>query len=323
MINLSLRNRTFSENEKWPLLYVIPDIYLRESSFDTPLSDLDVVEIAKRDYGLRIERRTVAKYRLYLTEHFGFSFGTRNKGHFVSNRKTMLRKELHGDRLPELFSNYDVPELDETMSRKALAIEKSLRMKRELRIVIPYYLTVLSKLTLKVEDVHQVTTRRREFLVTPMRLFQFNRELYLIAYCPAERQHYIFLVRSALRMTCCKTPTKPAPEFDLDKYMKGQEFIITGPIVTESKNAFKYVRGSWIDEDASQCAPVLYTQACGNKKVPHPYMYQTLADLFGLEPEIDGIYATDDGNPYLVIVFPASGMNDAIATHFDLCEIGD
>lgn len=252
MVKLQLKNKGFKPNEKWQLLYVLTEVFQEEASRDKPLLDSEVVKLVQEKYGLAIERRTVAKYRAYLTGYFGFRFYTSKKGHYIQKAPREFDGGVQSLNVPyESIEAYKTPFSGDQLEERLTVILQALRNEKELLLRIDHYLTgrcpevgERTKKAMKLEKVPPITIKPKTFIVTPLRLFRFGYPFYLFAYCGEEKRHFIFLVSSLTKIRLSKKkPLSPPLPFDFDAFIQKQDFILTGPV--DEDETFKTER---IDE---------------------------------------------------------------------------
>jgi hypothetical protein len=240
MVTLELKKAGFGKKEKWPLLYAFADIYLNVASRNQPLNDTQVVEVAKQRYGLVVERRTVRKYRDYLSSYFGLRLETKNKGHYASNPIVVERKRRpRRNTFLERFENFTADEEEkESITKKARTIVSAINAGRCLSLLIPHWIDGEYGW-----DPYPLGPKR--LVVIPLRIFQYRHEYYLLAYVPEEKSHYVFLIRNVTikRSKAPRQTEDSVLDFDLETYVKKQAFLFTGPVSESDKPT--YLEASW------------------------------------------------------------------------------
>ncbi len=316
MISLDLKNRSFAETDKWPLLYVIAEIFSEKASADNPLSDNSVVKIAQEAYGLNIERRTVAKYRGYLSKHFGFLFEEVKQGHYLSSAKAIINSSQAKNQKNDFFV-FNYLKASSFLENKINWISKALKDEKQICISIANYIVFHTKrwkesATASGKQFQPAYVESKRFDLTPMKLFQFDRILYLLAFYPLERKHYIFKVNS-LSLVSLNTPSsiRKAPFFDLDAYVAKQDYILTGPVCHSDQNVYDY--GSPISRISYNNNYCTFSHYEPEDKPSNPFALQTLRDMFG--PVVS--FSSRETPLYVVLKysFPVTGAEKSILSN--------
>lgn len=279
MINLELKSTDFKGNEKWVLLYVIADIYSNVSNKEKPLNDMEVVSFAKEKYGLDIERRTINKYRNYLSKYFGFIFATRNKGHYLINKWKLVEDQIKKNQLfLKQFTNYDVERIDCSIGKIA-KIDKAIKSKLFIEIWIDHYIHIFRR---RNKNGEIIAIRKKKFKIAPLKIFKKNNDYYLFAYYPNEDEYYLFLIKNIkIKPNCIvKEHWQKTIDIDIDNYIRKQDFLLTGPIDQYSKDYHYNEPYEWVP-DARDITLYFVCKYFAKRKFSHPFIFQSLIDLYG------------------------------------------
>ena len=303
MITLDLKEPRFGKNDKWPLLYVIADIYMNKASRTKPLKDIEVVDIAKNIYGLEIERRTIRKYRDYLEQYFGYTFKTLNKGKYVEVPWEIDIAATHEKEFLSQFKEYS-PNRGEARDivRKIGIILTAQKEKKYLNVGIENYIVFLNP---KKKDAKRIGVTKANLLIAPIEVFRYEGQHYLLSYVKDEEKYYIHLIKSLIIKPNCissETFNRHIRNVNLAEYIKKQDFIATGPINPFAKEYYFELPDAWLEDsrygyrNISLCC----FRTNQNTVFPNPYLFQSLIDLYGQRAEQ---YAVEDRNA-IGIVFP-------------------
>lgn len=277
MINLELKKRDFKGNEKWPLLYVIADIYFNCSSEDNPLLDNDLVRIAKSNYNLSIERHLIKKYRLLLSHYFGFEFSLLKKGYYISNDLKMINNGVKNNHYPSSVVNFDEFKIDDEMSLKVSIISTAIKRKRKIRFEIEYYVYFFSNYLMAKKHVEPLFCKPKTMIVSPLQIFIFSGKAYLLSFNDSENHFYINLLENVhiTKESITRYKSSDNLSFDLKKYIEKQDFIVTGPI----DESYSFKTNKYFE---SYGAEAIYITKMKNLNKPDmPSFLQSLIDLFG------------------------------------------
>lgn len=282
MVALTLSSAEFKPNDKWPLLFVIADIYSNKASPERPLTDTDVVKIAQTEYGLHVERHVVKKYREHLVRCFGFVFARRKKGHYLERMQRIIQTapaqekdiqkgiKTYGDgkqrarRENELFRKIEIANL-------------AILEHRTLEIVIPHYLHTRPY----KKGEWSISSRKTAFHITPKEVFRYQGEYFLLSYIPSEKAAFFHLIRNIEfgEISIKERVIEENPlTYDLGSYLARQDFLITGPIDFE-KDENKYYKGERSFLFYSKWGAIAIQ---GTKKdIENPFILQSVIDLYG------------------------------------------
>ena len=277
MILLDLTKAEFKAKEKWPLLYVITEIYVKNALPKKPLKDTEVVEIAKREYGLVLERRTVSRYRAYLEKHFGLSFQTDKKGHFLQNYTPSIERFLRlNPNYSDCFINYDEEEKEfEEIVKKIAIIIDAMKKGKCIKLGISFCLGP------KKDGKGSIALEEKTLLVHPQKIFRFQNQYYLLSIIKGSDQYFINLIRSCeIKRSSSKDRLFPNSSSDrfLNRYMEDQDFIFTGPAdLGEPKNKKSH---RFSTEKETMSLILRFSQSSDGK--PYPYwLPQAIIELYG------------------------------------------
>ncbi|MBR6225829.1 MAG: hypothetical protein IKM80_04175 [Bacilli bacterium] len=304
MITLDLKTNQFGKNDKWPLLYVIADIYMNKSSRAKPLKDIEVVDIAKNIYGLEIERRTIRKYRDYLEQYFGYTFKTFNKGKYVEVPWEINIAATHEKEFLSQFKEYS-PNRGEARDivRKISIILTAQKEKKYLNVGIENYIVFLNP---KDEDAKRIGIRKANLLIAPIEVFRYEGQHYLLSYVKDEERYYIHLIKSLIIKPSCissESFSRHIGHVNLAEYIKKQDFIVTGPINPFAKEYYFELPDTWLDNSMSEFR-VIQLYCCRTDQYtffPNPYLLQSLIDLYG---QLAKKYTIEEHKNAIGIIFP-------------------
>lgn len=180
MISLELSNKKFSKNDKWPLLFVIAEIIIEESNSTNTINNLKIVEVAKEKYNLKVERRTVAQYKKYLEQYFGFVFKNKGRGYYISKMPLPYHNEHQIDGI-EHFDSDDF----ETIHERVLFCNKAIKNEKYIYYWCPEYVLKSLKIV------------RRRIKLIPIRVICFGNKYFLFSYAvPFNDYFYVNLETS-------------------------------------------------------------------------------------------------------------------------------
>jgi len=84
MINLKLKSDCkFSSCSHLGIFYAVVDVYQNRGS---AVNDSEMVQILKDQYGLEVERRTIKRYRDFLSENFDINLKYFKKGYYIQTK---------------------------------------------------------------------------------------------------------------------------------------------------------------------------------------------------------------------------------------------
>lgn len=282
MINLDIKSKAFKGNEKWPLLYVIAEIYTEFCSKDSPLLDNQVISIARDRFNLLIERHLVKRYRDYLTRYFGFSFKKNGKGHYLENDVALTSNVIKKNCPLGDIINYDVVTVNDTLTKKASLILSAIKNNKQIRFTVKNCICFVSDyLQAKKREYYgkPVAVKEGHLTVTPIKVFIHSTKMYLLSFNDVDSLFYINLLETMILRNDSITKIEAKKvSFDLDDYVSKQDFIVTGPV--DTKHAFKY---------SFKCVPEPYGFSnievfyCKRKEKNPSFKYflQTIIDLYG------------------------------------------
>lgn len=277
MINLDLKRKDFKGNEKWPLLYVIADIYFNFSSEDTPLLDSDLVCIAKDNYNLSIERHLVKRYRSFLSHYFGFIFSQIKKGYYITNDLKITRSGIKKDFYPNSVINFDEYKMDDELSQKISIISTAIKRKRKIRFETENYVYFTSDYLMAKKHLEPLVIKAKTFIVTALRIFILSNKTYMLSFNDNDSHFYIHLLNSIkiAKESITKYKSNEDIDFNLKEYIEKQDFIVTGPI--DENYAFK--KNKFFDPNGGEA--IYITKMKGLNQPDMPSFLQSLIDLYG------------------------------------------
>ena len=278
MVTLNLLSSKFGENDKWPLLYVFADIYTNRATKDKPLSDTDVVKIARNTFGLSIERRTVKKYRNYLTLYFGFDFVSEKKGHYLKNNASALIRQRRKDLsyllgIPTYGSK--TQEDIHVLVKKVSLIEEAIAKKHFISIGVPNYIAY-------ERGKEGVRIIRKTLVATPIEVFRFDREYYVFAYEKEAANCYVFLLRNVTIKRHRGDLTSSDSGLDPNAvrlYTTSHDFLLTGPVTLKETTHYSFSQRLWLSK--SRSIKLQYPTKRPIWETAHHFLLQTLLDLYG------------------------------------------
>ena len=280
MISLELKNNNFKSKDKWPLLYVVADVYLNVASEKNPITDVEMIRIIGKKYRLIVERTTIRKYREYLTDYFGFSFKTLRKGHFIVNEELLEKERILKDKIfLDKFKNYDKKEKDRSLVNKISIIQKAIKNSKYLEAGIENYIVFLTKKSKKENS--SIVLRKKMFVMAPIEIFRYENNYYLLSFHKKEKQYYIHMVRNLIinkNPITSEAFNESIIEVNLDDYVSKQDFIFTGPINPFAKENF-FDDTEWRSYSRSIGMNCIRFQE--EKEFSFPYIFQSLIDLYG------------------------------------------
>ena len=245
MISLDLIDgKKFDNKDKWPLLYLIADIFINKATEDNPITDVEVVNILKNEYGLDVERRTIKRYRDYLSEYFGFILSTRKKGHYVQPNFTdesLLNLALYlkskplknkGTFLNQLtFSNGD--SINDIINSTLVHKEKNDGINVvHIRIINKAikennYIEYIYKPSVFYNDeIKDVEFGFEKVKIIPIKLFYYDK-LYLLGYREEFKKYYIVALENILvsKKALVKVENENNFDFDLEKFLNTNPYL--------------------------------------------------------------------------------------------------
>ena len=328
MINLDLKHTDFKGNEKWPLLFVIADIYFNYSSEDNPLLDGDLVKLAKSNYNLSIERHLIKKYRGFLSHYFGFEFNRIKKGYYITNGLKMITDEIKNNNCPDSIINFDQFQRDDETNLKMSVILSAIKRKRKIRLEIDNYVNFVSDYLMFKKHLEPLIVKSKIMIVTPLQIFIFSGRAYLLSFDDDNNQLNIHLLKT-IKITKKSITKYKACEngiistFDLKKYVEKQDFIVTGPI--DENYAFKI--NKYFESYGEES--IYITKIEGLKKPDMPSFLQSIIDLYGqddilvLNPKIS-YFDKSTGQPIwdnnIEIVFGSDNRIESFFNRFKQCR---
>lgn len=245
MISLDLMNeKKFDSKDKWPLLYLIADIFINTATEDKPITDVEAVNILKNQYGLEVERRSIKRYRDYLSDYFGFVLSTRKKGHYVKPNFTdesLLNLSLYlksrplknkGTFLNQLtFSNgapvSDV--IDSTLVHKEKNDGINVVHIRIINNAIKEnkYIEYSYKPSVTYNPEFKDVEFGKEIVkIIPIKLFYYDK-LYLLGYREEYKKYYVVALENILvsKKAPAKIENKINFDFELEKFLNTNPYL--------------------------------------------------------------------------------------------------
>lgn len=216
MISLELLNKNFSKNDKWPLLFVIAEIFVEEANSSNPITNLKAVEIAEEKYNLKIERRTVAQYKKILEQYFGFVFQNKGHGYYLNKKPEALfdEKQIEGVEYYKSNGFSDV-------HRKIRLCNEAIKNEKYVKYTCPEYIFK----SLKVDE--------KRIKLIPIRVISVDSKYFLFAYAIAFKDYfYVNLDKSIINKTrdLFSSFKKKKELFAFKDYFASPCHIVTGRI---------------------------------------------------------------------------------------------
>lgn len=245
MISLDLTgSKKFDNKDKWPLLYLIADIFINIATEDKPITDVEAVNILKNQYNLDVERRTIKRYRDYLSDYFGFVLSTRKKGHYVKpdfTDESLLNLALYlksrplknkGTFFSQLtFSNGD--SINDIMDSTLVHKEKNDGINVvHIRIINKAikenkYIEYSYKPSVSYnKEFKDVEFGKEMVKIIPIKLFYYDK-LYLLGYREDFQKYYIVALEkiTVSKKALSNIEHKINFDFDLDKFLNTNPYI--------------------------------------------------------------------------------------------------
>ena len=245
MILLNLLKNDFKSNEKWPLLYVIAQVYCEESALENSLTDVQVCNILQEKFNLNVERRTIGIYRRILTDYFGIEFIKHGYGHIIKNLD-LIKPKTKEDLIPEVdyLKDIEYSNCEENIEFCLNAIKDK------------------TYLTLGLDDcyVDAYIKRRMVFTLIPIKVFHYRHKYFLFSYSTTIDDYFIVdLEKHYFRRKNIKVnPKLIKKELNLRQYLKEYpDYIVTG-------------RVRWIDrlDEHQEYDQEDFTYRCNPKYIP-------------------------------------------------------
>ena len=245
MISLELnKEKKFEQKDKWPLLYLIADIFINVATEEKPITDVEAVNILKDEYGLEVERRSIKRYRDYLSDYFGFTLSTRKKGHYVKadfTDESLLNLALYLKSRPiknkGVFFNQVTFKNGESTND---LVEEVLVHKEKNDGINVVHFKIVSKAIKenKVieysykpsvtynDDIKDVEFGLERVKIIPLKIFYYNK-LYLLGFRQDYQKYYIVALEniSISKKDVFDYENKKQLDFDLNKYLNTNPYL--------------------------------------------------------------------------------------------------
>ena len=286
MVTFNLKKKQFKNNDKWPLLFVVAEIYSEESNSKRALTYLEVAQIAKAKYGLHIERRTVSQYVTYLEDYFDFKFIKSGHGKYLKRQY-----ESPENTCSEETSNYSNIETIKSDAYKQLEhnidiCKKGIKKNILLKYRCPKYIT------------QKMNVVSKTIVLVPIKVFRFNMDYFLLAYYPPISDYYFVnlsktvLKSSSLVFESSLNIKRNMPQFDLNGYLLKNNTIASGRSTWKTiLKLYRSEREAYEEDDGLFTFETNYL----NRKIPLPEILTTLEEIFG-EENVLGPDVRNDSN---------------------------
>ena len=277
MITLNLKKKSFKSNDKWPLLYVVAEIYNEESNCNKSLTNLDIAKITKEKYGINIERRTVSQYVSYLEDYFDFKFVKSGYGKYLQKEyesTTILEtQEVNKNHTKDKIKTYK-SDVFKKLEKNIAICEKGINQNVLLKYRCPKYIT------------QKMTVVAKTIVLIPIKIFKFNLEYFLLAYFPPINNYYFVnlnkttLGNGSLIFESAINIKKTLPPFDLNSYLTNSAFIASGRTNWQNILSLYEVKPEYYEEPYGIFS---FETNYINRKIPIPEVLTILEEIYGEE----------------------------------------